>query len=231
MRKLLLTAGLIGAVAVFAHRGAVADSAVSVPAPSVDAPLTKTPGPETAILSGGCFWGMQLVFQHVKGVDQAIAGYTGGAADTAFYEDVSTGTTGHAESVKIVFDPSIVSFGTILRVYFSVATNPTQLNYQTPDEGTQYRGEIWAESPAQQRIAVSYIKQLTAAHVFSSPIVTRVDAAMPFYSAEPYHQNFATLNPENPYIAMFDAPKAVALQQLLPGIYAPHPVLVQAGPG
>ena len=179
--------------------------------------------------SGGCFWGMQVVFQHVKGVQEAVSGYTGGMAATADYEDVSTGTTGHAESLKIIFDPSVVSYGTLLRVYFSVATNPTELNYQYPDEGPQYRGEIWVENAGQRRIAVNYIRQLTADHAFSTPIVTRVDDAMPFYPAEGYHQNFATLNPDNPYITAFDAPKVTALEQLFPNLYDPHPVLIQAG--
>jgi peptide-methionine (S)-S-oxide reductase len=230
MRRTLLAAtALIGALAVFSHHRAAADSVVLVPAPAVDEPLASTPGTETAILSGGCFWGMQVVFQHVKGVREAVSGYTGGTAATADYEDVSTGTTGHAESLKIVFDPSVVSYGTLLRVYLSVAANPTELNYQYPDEGTQYRSEIWAKNTIQRRVAESYIRQLTAAHTFSTPIVTRVDDAMPFYPAEGYHQNFATLNPDNPYIATFDAPKVTALEQLFPNLYDPHPVLVQAG--
>jgi len=231
MRKLLLATALAATLAFLSQRGAAADAIMAVPAPSVDAPLAKTPGTETAILSGGCFWGMQLVFQHVKGVRDVVSGYTGGAAATAEYEDVSTGTTGHAESIKITFDPSVVSYGTLLRVYFSVATNPTELNYQYPDEGTQYRGEIWAVTAAQHHIAVSYIRQLTAAHIFAAPLVTRVDDAMPFYPAEDYHQNFATLNPDNPYIVTYDAPKAAALQQLFPGIYETPAVLVPLGPG
>jgi peptide-methionine (S)-S-oxide reductase len=230
-KTLLAATALIGALAVFSHHRAAADSVVLVPAPAVDEPLASTPGTETAILSGGCFWGMQVVFQHVKGVREAVSGYTGGMAATADYEDVSTGTTGHAESLKIVFDPSVVSYGTLLRVYLSVAANPTELNYQYPDEGTQYRSEIWVENAVQRRVAESYIRQLTAAHTFSSPIVTRIDNAMPFYPAESYHQNFATLNPDNPYITEFDAPKVTALEQLFPNLYDPHPVLVQAGNG
>ncbi len=229
MRKLLLATILIGALTSVFHQKAVADPVILAPAPAVDEPLAKIPGSETAILSGGCFWGMQTVFQHVKGVQQAISGYTGGAAGTADYDDVSTGTTGHAESVKIVFDPSVVSYGTLLRVYFSVATDPTELNRQFPDDGPQYRGEIWTGNAAQRRIAQAYISQLTADHVFHSPIVTRVDAAMPFYPAEPYHQNFAALNPDNPYIATYDAPKVTALAQCFPGLYNARPVLLQAG--
>jgi peptide-methionine (S)-S-oxide reductase len=229
MRKILLTTALIGTLAVFSHNRATAESVVLVPAPVVDEPLAKTPSTETAILSGGCFWGMQVVFQHVKGVREATSGYTGGAAGTAYYEDVSTGTTGHAESLKIVFDPSVVSFGTLLQVYFSVATDPTELNYQFPDQGPQYRGEIWAGNAEQRRVADAYIRQLTADHTFSAPIVTRIDSAMPFYPAENYHQNYATLNPDSLYIAIYDAPKVTALAQLFPGLYAAQPVLVRAG--
>jgi peptide-methionine (S)-S-oxide reductase len=229
MRKILLASALIGGLAVLSQHKAAADSVVLVPAPSVDEPLAHVPGTETATLSGGCFWGMQVVFQHVKGVREAVSGYTGGAAATADYEDVSTGTTGHAESLKIVFDPSVVSFGTLLRVYFSVATDPTELNYQYPDHGPQYRGEIWVANTTQRRIAEAYLRQLTADHTFPAPIVTRVDQAMPFYPAESYHQNFATLNPDNLYIATFDAPKVMALQQLFPALYAPQPTLVRAG--
>lgn len=231
MRKILLASALIGGLAVLSQHKAAADSVVLVPAPTVDEPLAHASGTETAILSGGCFWGMQVVFQHVKGVQEAVSGYTGGAAATADYEDVSTGTTGHAESLKIVFDPSVVSYGTLLRVYFSVATNPTELNYQYPDDGPQYRGDIWVASPAQRHVAEAYIRQLTADHTFLAPIVTRVDAAMPFYPAEGYHQNFATLNPDNPYIETFDAPKVTALQQSFPALYAPQPVLVRDGNG
>jgi peptide-methionine (S)-S-oxide reductase len=231
MRKFLLTTAVIGTLAVFSQHKAAADSAVLVPAPAVDEPLTKTPGTETAILSGGCFWGMQVVFQHVKGVGQAISGYTGGTAATADYEDVSTGMTGHAESLKIVFDPSVVTYGTLLRIYFSVAANPTELNYQDPDTGPQYRGEIWAEDAEQRHVADAYISQLSMEHTFPAPIVTRVDAVMPFYPAEAYHQNYATLNPDSLYIAIYDAPKVTALAQLFPKLYTPRPVLVQAGSG
>jgi peptide-methionine (S)-S-oxide reductase len=228
MRKILLATLLTGALAVASQHPAAAGSR-PVPPPAIDAPLASAHGTETAILSGGCFWGMQLVFQHVKGVRQAISGYTGGAAGTAAYEEVSTGMTGHAESVKIVFDPSVVSYGTLLRVYFSVATDPTQLNQQFPDDGSQYRGEIWAENATQRRIATAYIRQLTADHAFATPIVTRVDTAMPFYPAESYHQNYATLNPDSPYIAAYDAPKLTALAQSFPGLYARNPVLVPPG--
>jgi peptide-methionine (S)-S-oxide reductase len=229
MRKILLVTVLLAAAALTFHHGAAADSVTLVPAPAIDAPLVKAPAAQTAILSGGCFWGMQAVFQHVKGVREAISGYTCGTADTASYEDVSAGSTGHAESLKITFDPSVVSYGTLLRVYFSVATDPTELNRQYPDDGSQYRGEVWVENAEQRQIATADISQLTGDHSFASPIVIRVDAAMPFFPAEGYHQNYAALNPDSPYIATFDAPKVTALAQYFPKLYLSQPVLVQPG--
>jgi peptide-methionine (S)-S-oxide reductase len=229
MRKLSLSTCILGALSAFGVVGAsAAEPVVLAPTPAVDVPLAKTHGKETAILSGGCFWGMQDVFQHVKGVKEAVSGYTGGSADTASYDVVSTGTTGHAESLKIVFDPSEVSYGTLLRVFVSVAANPTELNYQGPDHGPQYRSAIWAENPEQQQIAAAYIRQLTVAHTFSAPIVTKVNKAMPFYSAEAYHQNYATLHPDSFYIALIDAPKVTALADLFPALYRPQPTLVAA---
>lgn len=221
---------LIGGVLAGVTRHAVhaAESQVTAPAPIVDEPLAKLPGSETAILSGGCFWGMQVVFQHVKGVRQVISGYTGGAAGTAHYEDVGTGTTGHAESIRIVFDPHVISYGALLRIYFSVATDPTELDYQGPDQGRQYRGEIWTVNDSQRRIAQAYLRQLTADHTFAAPIVTRIESARPFYQAEPYHQNFATLHPDNPYIATFDAPKVTALARRFPDLYSERPTLALA---
>lgn len=228
MRKFLFATALVGAVAVYAQLGAcAAESVVLAPAPIVDEPLVQAPGTQTAILSGGCFWGMQLVFQHVRGVRQAISGYTGGAAGTAHYDDVGTGTTGHAESLEIVFDPRVISYGTLLRVYFSVATDPTELNYQGPDQGPQYRSEIWVRSAEQRTIAAAYVRELTQDHTFPTPIVTRIARAMPFYPAETYHQNFATLHPDNGYIATVDAPKVTALARLFPDLYAAKPVLVR----
>lgn len=228
MRKLFLAAALTGMLAApLLHPAAAAEPVVRAPAPRIDVPLARTPGTAVAILSGGCFWGTQLVFQHVKGVREAISGYTGGSAATAHYEDVGTGTTGHAESVKILFDPSVVSYGTLLRIYFSVATNPTELNYQGPDEGSQYRGEIWVENAEQGRIADAYVRQLGADHTFPAPIATRIAKAMPFYPAEAYHQNFATRHPDSLYIVINDAPKATALARLFPDLYAVRPVLVR----
>jgi peptide-methionine (S)-S-oxide reductase len=208
------------------HMAQAAESQTTAPAPIVDEPLAKLPGSETAILSGGCFWGMQVVFQHVKGVREVVSGYTGGAASTAHYEDVGTGTTGHAESIRIVFDPHVISYGALLQIYFSVATDPTELDYQGPDQGSQYRGEIWTVNSGQKRIAEAYLRQLSADHTFPAPIVTRIENARPFYPAEAYHQNFATLHPDNPYIATFDAPKVTALARRLSGLYVARPTLV-----
>ena len=226
----LTTASLAGALVIGVTRQAAsaAEPSIVAPAPTVDEPLTKTSGSETAILSGGCFWGMQLVFQHVRGVREAVSGYTGGERATAHYEDVGTGTTGHAESVEIVFDPHLVSYGTLLRLYFSVATDPTELDRQGPDEGSQYRGEIWPTSSAQRRVAEAYVAQLRSARVFSDPIVTRIETARAFYPAEAYHQDFATLNPHNLYIMTFDAPKAAALAKEFPDLYLTRPTLVAA---
>jgi peptide-methionine (S)-S-oxide reductase len=182
--------------------------------------------PEVAVLAGGCFWGVQGVFQHLKGVTRAESGYAGGDRDTAEYERVSDGNTGHAESVRIEFDPRQVSFGQLLQIYFSVAHDPTELNRQGPDTGTQYRSEIFAQSPQQVEIAKAYIAQLDAAHAFSRPIVTRVEPNKRFYAAESYHQDFLVRNPQNPYITINDLPKVANLQRLFPDLYRPNPVLV-----
>ena len=227
MRNLLLSACLTGVLSAFgAAAAAAAEPVVLAPAPAIDEPLPKAPGTETAILSGGCFWGMQDVFQHVKGVKEAISGYTGGSANTANYETVSTGTTGHAESLEIVYNPSMVTYGTLLRVFVSVAANPTELDYQGPDHGTQYRSAIWVANPEQRKIADAYIRQLTAAHTFPAPIVTQVNKEMPFYTAEAYHQNYAALHPDSLYIALIDAPKVQALARLFPALYQPQPTLL-----
>jgi len=218
----LLLGGL--SVAALRHMPAYADNVAAMPAPAYNPPDSAVT--ETAILSGGCFWGLQGVYEHVKGVTKVYAGYSGGAASTASYEVVSTGTTGHAESVQITFNPRVISYGQILQIYFSVATDPTELNYQGPDTGTQYRGEIWFSSPAQQKIATAYIAQLTAAHAFSQPIVTRVDPLKGFYAAEDYHQDFLADHPDYPYIAINDIPKVQNLQRLFPALYEPMPVTV-----
>jgi len=228
MRKLILSACLAGVLSAFAGSSALAaESVVLAPVPALDAPLAKAHGTETAILSGGCFWGMQDVFQHVQGVTQAVSGYTGGTAGTAHYDSVSTGSTGHAESLKIIYDPSEISYGTLLRIFVSVAANPTELDYQGPDEGTQYRSMIWVENAEQRKVADAYLKQLASAHTFDARIVTQVEAAMPFYRAEAYHQNYATLHPDSPYIALIDAPKIIALRKLFPGLYRAKPTRVR----
>jgi peptide-methionine (S)-S-oxide reductase len=200
-------------------RWASATTHESVPSPAVDSALATSPGQQTAVLAGGCFWGVQAVFQHVKGVTSATSGYAGGSAETAQYETVSNGDTGHAESVRITFDPSQVTYGQLLRVFFSVVTDPTELNRQGPDTGTQYRSVIFYANDEQKHIAESYIAQLGQAKVFSSRIVTQVVPLKAFYPAEDYHQNYATLHPDNPYIAMNDAPKVEHLREEFPAMY------------
>ena len=193
--------------------------AVTIPSPELDQPLSKTKGAETAVLAGGCFWGIQAVFEHVKGVTQVTAGYSGGSSGTAQYETVSSGTTGHAESVKIVYDPSQISYGQLLKVYFSVAHDPTQRNRQGPDEGTQYRSAIFYAGDEQKRIAEAYIEQLNKAKVYPRPIVTQVIALKGFYSAENYHQDYAVHHPDDPYIRINDLPKVDHLRETLPELY------------
>jgi peptide-methionine (S)-S-oxide reductase len=194
-------------------------AAVTIPDPVLDAPLAKTKGAETAVLAGGCFWGIQAVFEHLKGVTAVTAGYSGGTADTAQYETVSTGATGHAESVKITYDPSQISYGQLLKVYFSVAHDPTQLNRQGPDEGTQYRSAIFYGNEDQKRIAQAYIAQLDQAGVFPRAIVTQVIALKAFYPAEAYHQDYAVHHPYDPYIRINDLPKVEHLRQKFPELY------------
>ena len=205
-----------------------AEDAVVIPAPAVDTPLASAHRSETIVLAGGCFWGVQKVFQHVRGVERAVSGYAGGSAATADYETVSTGRTGHAESVQITFDPSVVSVGTLLRVYFSVAHNPTEVDRQGPDHGTQYRSEIFTTSDEQKRVASAYIRQLDAAGVYGRPIATRIEPLERFYAAEDYHQDYATLHPDSGYIAHFDLPKVRNLERLFPQLYRADPVLVAA---
>ncbi|TPJ34995.1 peptide-methionine (S)-S-oxide reductase MsrA [Mesorhizobium sp. B2-8-3] len=203
-----------------------AEDAVVIPPPAMDEKAAS--GTEKAIFAGGCFWGVQGVFQHVKGVSKAVSGYTGGSAENAVYEVVGTGRTGHAESVEITYDPSKVTYGQLLQVYFSVAHNPTQLNYQGPDSGTQYRSTIFAENDEQKKVAESYIAQLDKAKVFGKPIVTTLETGKTFYPAEDYHQDFLTLNPTYPYIVYNDLPKIENLKALFPQLYSEKPVLVLA---
>jgi peptide-methionine (S)-S-oxide reductase len=191
----------------------------SLPNPIIDAPLAASKGEQTAVIAGGCFWGVQAVFEHVKGVISVSAGYSGGAADTAHYEMVSAGNTGHAESVRIKYDPSRISFGQLLKVYFAVAHDPTELNRQGPDTGTQYRSAIFYSNAEQKRIADAYIAQLNKAGVFKRPIVTQVVALNAFYEAEAYHQDYAVNHPDEPYIAINDLPKVAELRKQLPELY------------
>ncbi|PTT95637.1 peptide-methionine (S)-S-oxide reductase, partial [Pseudomonas sp. HMWF031] len=204
-----------------------AEEAVLLPPPALDE--NTQAHSETAVFAGGCFWGVQGVFQHVKGVKNAVSGYAGGAANTARYERVSGGNTGHAESVEVTFDPSQVSYGALLQIYFSVAHNPTELNRQGPDTGTQYRSAIFTKSSDQQRVAQAYISQLDAAHAFDKPIVTKLESYNGFYPAEEEHQDFLTEHPTYPYIVINDLPKVAQLKQLYPDRYQEKPVLVKAG--
>jgi peptide-methionine (S)-S-oxide reductase len=190
-----------------------------LPMPAVDMPASHD-ARQTAVVAGGCFWGVEGVFEHVRGVISARSGYAGGDVNRATYEEVSSGATGNAESVEITYDPRVISYGQILRIYFSVATDPTQLNRQGPDSGTQYRGNIFTANADQDRVARAYIAQLTAAHAFSRPIVTRVDALRHFVPAEAYHQNYLSLHPDQPYIVFNDLPKIRNLQRLYPNYYA-----------
>jgi peptide-methionine (S)-S-oxide reductase len=194
---------------------------VLAPIPAVDAPASGRIA--TAIFAGGCFWGMEAVFSHVKGVTSIMSGYAGGMRSTANYETVSTEATRHAEAIKITYDPARVSYGTLLRVLFSVAMNPTELNRQGPDTGTSYRSAIFPQSPDQARVARAYIGQLTASKVWGAPIVTKLETGG-FFPAETYHQNFAALNPNNGYIRTWDAPKLVALQKTFPALWSARPV-------
>jgi peptide-methionine (S)-S-oxide reductase len=191
----------------------------SLPDPSVDESMTAANGRETVVLAGGCFWGIQAVFEHVKGVTKATAGYSGGSVKSPRYEEVSSGETGHAESVEVVYDPSKVTFGQLLKIFFSVAHDPTELNRQGPDEGTQYRSAIFYETTDQQRIARAYVDQLTQAKVFSSPIVTEIVAFKAFFPAEDYHQDYAVRHPDNPYIMINDLPKVANLKKQFPNLY------------
>jgi len=191
----------------------------TLPAPAVDDTLAATSGQQTIVLAGGCFWGIQAVFEHVKGVTSATAGYAGGTAQTADYETVSSGETGHAESVKVVYDPSKITLGQLLRVFFSVAHDPTELDRQGPDYGKQYRSAIFYTIENQKKIAQAYINQLTQAKVFTSPIVTQLNSNSAFYEAEAYHQDYAAKHPDNPYIIFNDAPKVDHLRQQFPDLY------------
>jgi len=204
-----------------------AEQARVLPPPSIDEPAGAAP--EVAVLAGGCFWGVQGVFQHVKGVTNAVSGYAGGDKRQAQYETVSSGRTGHAESVRVTFDPRQISYGRILQIYFSVAHDPTELNRQGPDTGTQYRSAIFPTDAEQARVAKAYIAQLEQAHAFNAPIVTKIEPDRTFYPAEAYHQDFLALNPSYPYIVYNDLPKVANLKRLYPEVYRSDPVLVSGG--
>lgn len=191
---------------------------VALPDAKLDTPLAAGKD-QVAVFAGGCFWGVEAVFEHVKGVKDVVSGYSGGSAMSAHYAVVGTGQTGHAEAVRVVYDPQVISYGQLLKVYFSVAHDPTQLNRQAPDTGTQYRSEIFSASTVQQKVANAYIAQLTAAKAFVAPIVTKVEPLKSFYPAEAYHQDYLRLNPNQPYIVYNDAPKLVHLKQLFPKLY------------
>lgn len=221
-RTLFRSAAFAAAFSFGALLGCEASAATGpLPAPTADARLASAPARETAIFAGGCFWGTQSVFQRVKGVVATTAGYDGGAANTATYDQVTSETTGHAESVKVVYDPSKITYGKLLQIFFSVH-DPTTLNRQGPDRGTSYRSEIFTTTPEQAKVANAYIAQLTAAKAFSSPIVTKVEANKGFYDAEGYHQDYATLNPDNPYIEVCDRPKIDILKKQFPDLFVDY---------
>jgi peptide-methionine (S)-S-oxide reductase len=227
-RHVLSTAAVAGALAlswVLVGPSRAAEDAVVIPPPAMDA--KPADGLQTAVVAGGCFWGVQGVFQHTAGVVNAISGYAGGAKKTADYEMVSTGTTGHAESVEIKFNPKQISYGKILQIYFSVAHDPTQLNRQGPDTGTQYRSEIFATNDEQKKVAEAYIAQLNAAKVYKKPIVTKVGTLQGFFPAESYHQDYLTLHPNQPYIAYNDIPKIQNLKKIFAQNYIEKPTLVR----
>ncbi len=207
------------AFAFFAATAMSAVNAAPLPAPTVDIPAASTKAPQTAVFAGGCFWGVEAVFRHVKGVSRAVSGYAGGMLVKPSYEQVGTGRTGHAESVEVTYDPSQISYGQLLAVFFSVAHDPTQLDRQGPDVGTQYRSAIFYMNDDQKRVAEAYVAQLDKAKVFGSPIVTQVAKLPAFYPAEAYHQNYLALHPTQPYIVHNDLPKLAALQKEWPDLY------------
>lgn len=216
---LIAAAGLaiVGAGLVATGPGFAAERVVNAPAPALDPQARGTR--ETAVFAGGCFWGVQGVFSHVKGVESAVSGYTGGSGPAGGYESVSSGTTGHAEAVRVVYDPRQVSYGALLRIYFSVVADPTRLNAQGPDHGTQYRSALFPQTPQQAAVAKAYLAQLAAARLWARPIVTTIEPARTFYPAEAYHQDFLARHPDYPYIVVNDAPKVAALKRLFPLSY------------
>jgi peptide-methionine (S)-S-oxide reductase len=225
-RQALTAAALVAAAAfLLPATRTSAETPRALPAPVIDEAPRKA-GPEVAVFAGGCFWGVQGMFEHVKGVTRAVSGYAGGSVVNPGYEQVSTGTTGHAESVSVTFDPTQISYGELLRIFFAVALDPTQVDRQGPDWGTQYRSALFVSGPDQERVARGYIAQLESAHAFSRPIATRVEPAGPFYPAEAYHQDYLEHHPDAPYIAINDMPKVRGLQTLFPAHWRSDPALV-----
>jgi peptide-methionine (S)-S-oxide reductase len=228
-RRLSLTAAAVGALAIAAFAAApsfAAEDAVVIPAPATD--VQASDGIQTAVIAGGCFWGVQGVFQHTAGIINAVSGYAGGSKTTADYTMVSTGSTGHAEAVEIKYDPKKISYGKILQIFFSVAHDPTQLNRQGPDSGTQYRSAIFTANDEQKKVADAYIAQLNAAKVYKKPIVTKIGPLEAFYAAEAYHQDYLTLHPNQPYIVYNDIPKVENLKKIFAQNYIEKPTLVSS---
>ena len=226
MRMTMLSAAVVALAALLPVK-THAEQAVNIEPPKLDAPAPASGALQTAVIAGGCFWGIQAVYQHTKGVAKAVSGYAGGEQKDADYNVVSSGRTSHAEAVQITFDPREITFGQILQIYFSVAHNPTQLNYQGPDRGPQYRSEIFPQDDTQAKVAKAYVAQLDAAKSFGKPIVTKTGTmGAPFYPAEAYHQDYATLHPNQPYIVFNDAPKVENLKRMFAPLYRAKPVLV-----
>jgi len=217
-RRLIGVLGLAAATLIFFFY-APSQAAAPLPDPRMDTPLSKAMVSQTAVFAGGCFWGVEAVFEHLRGVTGVVSGYSGGSRDTARYDEVSSGTTGHAESVRITYDPSRISYGQLLKVFFSVAHDPTELNRQGPDTGTQYRSAVFFADEEQRRVTQAYIDQLQAARTFSRPIVTEVAKLKAFYEAEAYHQDYLAHHPEQPYIIMYDLPKIANLKRQFPSLY------------
>ena len=232
MNKFVLAAGAV-ILSAWALLGTsmASEKAVKLPAPALDEPAGQASARETAVFAGGCFWGVQGVFQHTRGVLNAVSGYAGGQKETASYSSIGTGRTGHAESVQISYDPKQISYGKLLQIYFSVAHDPTQLNRQGPDSGTQYRSAVFYTNASQKEVAERYVAQLDAARLFPGKIVTQLTPLNAFYPAEAYHQDYATLNPYSPYIARFDLPKIANLKTMMPELYREKPVLVSSQSG
>ncbi|MGJ7497269.1 peptide-methionine (S)-S-oxide reductase MsrA [Variovorax sp. RT4R15] len=220
-------AGLALGVVLVLHPAAWAGPAHPVPPTAIDVTSAKNAGLETVVLAGGCFWGVQAVFQHVLGVSSAVSGYAGGTAETADYQKVESGKTGHAEAVRVTYDPKKINYGQLLQIYFSVAHDPTQINRQGPDYGPQYRSVIFATNAEQSRVASGYVEQLNRSNTFGKALATKVESGRVFYPAEAYHQDYVTLNPANPYVLIHELPKIENLKRKFPQLYQANPALVQ----